>query len=168
MPKTQRWLLSSICYSLVEFGLLNIMFKFGSLWCFTFLSTCLNECLSVNPGCSCRSPRKVPAAAHQPPADAGRMAAICRALQPGSHVLSEPGKVGPLPHLQSGEYFLNHDPPCDVFSRKNMNIHLCQGGFVTVDICVALSKIPYEWMLMTFLGSVDNGPMKSWLHFGDV
>lgn len=88
------------------------------------------------------------------------MAAICRGLQPGSDVLPEPGKVGPLPHLQSGEYFLHHDPPVTC-SVGNMNIHLCQGGYVTIDICLALSKIPYERILMTFLGRVNMGQQRA-------
>lgn len=39
---------------------------------------------------------------------------------------------------------------------------------VTWPLTFVWLKIPYERILMTFLGSVDNGPTKSWLHFDDV
>lgn len=52
--------------------------------------------------------RKVPAAPRKPPADIG--GSIFGDLQPGADVLAKPGEVRPLPHLQSGEYFLCRDP----------------------------------------------------------
>lgn len=48
--------------------------------------------------------REVPSAARQPAADAGAVPAGLGDLQPGPHVLAQPGQVGPLPHLQPGEF----------------------------------------------------------------
>lgn len=48
--------------------------------------------------------RKISPASQQPPSVTCRMAAVIRELQPGSYALPEPREVGPLPHLQPGEY----------------------------------------------------------------
>lgn len=48
--------------------------------------------------------REVPSAAQQPAADAGGVPAVLGDLQPGPHVFAQPGQVGPLPHLQPGEF----------------------------------------------------------------
>lgn len=76
----------------------------------------------------------------------------------------EPAWPLSLPSQISGRGSLLTDPVHLAFRPAvltfNVDCYLCQGGHVTAALCLFVRKIPYEWISMTFSGTVDNGPRK--------